>query len=237
MRVIITGGSRGIGAACVRAFRDRGDDVVFLYRSDRDAAARLSEQTGACAIRADISDEEAVSAAFSEALRLLGGVDVLINNAGISDFTLFSDLDLAGWRRVMSVDLDGAFLCTRAVVREMIRQQSGAIVNVSSMWGQVGASCEVAYSTAKAGLIGLTKALAKELGPSHIRVNCIAPGVIDTDMNASLSEEILHELADETPLCRIGRAEEVAAAAVFLATDASSFLTGQVLGVNGGMIV
>ena len=237
MKTIITGGSRGIGAACVRAFRERGDEVCFLYRSDTASAERLAAETGATAIRADVSDETAVNTAMEQALRTLGGIDVLINNAGISDFTLFGDLTYRRWREVFAVDLDGAFLCTRAIVHPMIRQQSGMILNISSMWGQVGASCEVAYSAAKAGMIGLTKALAKELGPSHIRVNCIAPGVIDTDMNASLSPSVRSDLADSTPLCRLGSPAEIARVALFLCSPASSFITGQVIGVNGGMIV
>ena len=235
--ILITGGSRGIGAACVRAFAAKGDAVAFLYQSNTDAAAQIAKETGALALQADISDRASVETAMAAVREQLGEVDVLVNCAGIAQFKLFTDLDDADWRRMMGVNLDGAFYLCRAVAPGMIRRGHGRIINVGSMWGKVGASCEVHYSAAKAGLRGLTMALAKELGPSGITVNCIEPGVIDTDMNAVLSDEDRAALADETPLCRIGRPEEVAAAVCFFASEEASFITGQCLGVDGGFAV
>lgn len=231
--VLITGGSRGIGAACVEKFSEMGDRVYFFYRSNQQAAVRLSEKTGAVGILCDVSKKEAVQEAFLS----LPTVDVLVNNAGIAHFSLFQDLTEEDWEAMIQTHLGGTFRCSKAVLPRMIAQKSGCIINVSSMWGQVGASCEVAYSAAKAGIIGLTKALAKEVGPSGIRVNCVAPGVIATDMNAALTEEALRDLAAETPLGRIGTPEEIANHIFWLASDEASFLTGQVLSPNGGLIV
>ena len=237
MNILITGGSRGIGEACVRAFCARGDRVAFLYRAQSEAAEWLASETGAMAIQCDVSDSDAVTDAVAKAATLLGGIDVLVNNAGISQIKLFGDLTDEDWKKMIGTNLTGAFYVTRAVSKRMIAQQSGRIVNIGSMWGKTGASCEVHYSAAKAGLRGMTMALAKELGPSHITVNCVEPGVIDTEMNAALDEDTRRELCDATPLCRIGRAEEVAAAVCFLASDAASFITGQILGVDGGFAI
>ena len=239
MNVLITGGSRGIGAACVRAFCKRGDRVVFFYRtSSREFVERLERETGARGIQADVSDSQAVAEAVAQAAEWFGGsIDVLVNNAGVAQIKLFTDLTNDDWRRMMGVNLDSAFYLCRALVPAMIRGGWGRIVNVGSMWGKVGASCEVHYSATKAGLRGLTMALAKELGPSGITVNCVEPGVIDTDMNAALTEEDRAALCDETPLCRIGHPEEVASAIVFLASEDASFITGQCLGVDGGFAV
>jgi len=237
MKVLITGGSRGIGAACVRTFCERGDSVAFLYRVSEEEATSLSLATGAHAIRADISRPEEVRTAVAEAQKILGGIDVLVNNAGIAQIKLFTELEDADWRRMIDTNLSGAFYVTREAAKTMIANHSGFIVNIGSMWGKVGASCEVHYSAAKAGLRGMTMALAKELGPSGITVNCVEPGVIDTEMNASLDAQTRASLCDETPLCRIGDAREVAEAVCFLASEKASFITGQILGVDGGFAI
>ncbi len=239
MNVLVTGGSRGIGAACVRAFCERGDRVVFFYRSASAETVRaLQAETGAIGLRVDVSDPEQARLGVREAVSLLGGtLDVLVNNAGISQIKLFTDLTDADWRRMIDVNLGGAFYVSREAAGYMIRAHHGFIVNVGSMWGKCGASCEVHYSASKAGLRGMTMALAKELGPSGITVNCVEPGVIDTEMNASLDAETRQALCEETPLCRIGTPSEVANAVLFLASDAASFITGQILGIDGGFAV
>ncbi|MGN0764739.1 MAG: elongation factor P 5-aminopentanone reductase [Aristaeellaceae bacterium] len=240
--VLITGGSRGIGAACVSAFARAGWSVVFLYRRAEEAAdalcARLrSEGLDVSCRRCDVSDRAEVFRTVEDLLRTYHRFDALVNNAGVAHIGLFTDMTEETWDALFSVNVKGAFNVTQAVLPSMISQGSGVIVNVSSMWGEVGASCEVAYSAAKAALIGMTKALAKEVGPSGVRVNCVSPGVIDTDMNAELTEADLASLAEETPLGRIGRAEEVANAALYLCGEGASFITGQTLGVSGGLVV
>ena len=235
--ILITGGSRGIGKAMVKAFSDKGYKVAFTYKSSLEDAESLSKETGALAIMADSAKENDVVKAVSTAANTLGGIDILINNAGISSFSLLQDLTLTEWNECMSVNLTSAFLYSREVIPYMLRSHEGRIINISSMWGLVGASCEVHYSAAKAGLIGFTKALAKELGPSGITVNAIAPGVIDTDMNSHLSGEDMKELSDETPVGRIGNAEEIAKAAIYLSSDDASFITGAVLNISGGLVI
>lgn len=240
INVLITGGSGGIGQAMGRAFGAQGYGVAvqgFVHMEPARAIAQeINAQGGrALALQGDISREEEVESLFSAAEEALGAIHVLINNAGISWRGLLTDMTLGEWEQVFAVNVRGAFLCCRRALPAMIREKSGAIINVSSMWGRCGASCEAAYSASKAALIGLTQALAQEEGPSGIRVNCLAPGVIGTPMNASLSPSDLQALAEDTPLQRIGSPEEVAAAALFLAQH--PFITGQVLGVDGGFIL
>ena len=237
-RVLISGGSRGIGAALVRAFTKNGDAVAFLYRQNDAAADAVASETGAVAIRCDVSDPDAVCAAVKEAEKVLGGaVTVLVNNAGVSQIGLSRDLLDAEWRHVIDTNLSGAIYLCRETQGAMIAAGRGRIINIGSMWGKTGASCEVAYSASKAGLRGLTMALAKELGPSGITVNYVEPGLIDTEMNAALDAEARAALIEETPLCRIGTPSDVAAAVLFFASDAASFITGQTLGVDGGFAV
>lgn len=235
--VLITGGSRGIGRAMVETFSKEGYKVAFTYKNSENEAKSLAESTGSLAIRADSAVEADVLSAVDTARGFLGDIDCLINNAGISSFSLFTDLTLADWENCLRVNLTGAFLYSKAVIPSMVSRKKGTIINISSMWGLVGSSCEVHYSTAKAALIGMTKALAKELGPSGIRVNAIAPGVIATDMNIMLSEEAIAELTEETPLMKIGSPEDVANAALFLASDKAGFITGEVMNISGGFVI
>ncbi len=231
---LITGGSRGIGAAAVRAFARAGFRAAFFYRADEAAAQAVARETGAAAIRCDVSDPGRVREACREAEGTLGHIDALVNNAGIAQQKLLTDVTDEDWRRMLDVNLSGAFYVIRAVLPGMISRKHGSIVNVSSVWGQVGASCEVHYSAAKAGLIGLTRALAKEVGPSGVTVNCVCPGVIQTDMLGGFTPGDLKALAEETPLGRLGTPQEVAAAILWLCQEDAAFVTGQVLGVGGG---
>lgn len=231
-RVLITGASRGIGAACARLFAKSGYDVIINYNNSKEEALRLAIEIGAETIRADVSSSAQVDDMFKAA----GEVNILVNNAGISGFYMLDAMSDDEWNKMIGVNLNGVFYCTRAVLPQMLRRKSGAIVNVSSMWGICGSSCEAAYSASKAGVIGLTKALAKEVGPSGIRVNCVAPGAIDTDMNKKLGGDAIKELCEETPLGRLGSPEEVARAILFLADD-DGFITGQVLSPNGGLVI
>lgn len=238
--VLVTGASGGIGRAIGRAFAQKGWPVALHYNRNpgpaQGAAKEIAAQGGrASCFQGDLTEEEGVNRLFAQVEAELGPVSVLVNNAGIAWQGLITDMSLADWRRVLDTNLTSVFLCCRRALPGMVREKRGIIINISSMWGQQGASCEAAYSAAKAGVIGLTQALAMEEGPSGIRVNCIAPGVIDTPMNSRLSEEELAALAEETPLGRLGLPEEVAQAAVLLAEN--QFITGQTLGVNGGFVV
>ena len=242
--VLITGGSRGIGAAAVLAFARAGYQVAFTWNNHANAAEQVLAQAQQMApdsrflaLRADAADAAQVATAVRRAEQELGGLQVLVCNAGIAQQKLFTDLTDEDWLRMMSVDLDGVFYACRAVLPGMIREKYGRILCVSSMWGQTGGSCEVHYSAAKAGVIGLCRALAKEEGPSGITVNCVAPGVIDTDMMASFTEEDRAALAEETPVGRLGTAEEIARTLVFLASPDAGYITGQVIGQNGGLVI
>ena len=235
--VLITGGSRGIGAAAVRLFAQQGHSVAFTYRTNQQKAENLQAETGARAYACDLADPKQIEQCAQIVTQDLGKIEILVNNAGISVTGLLTDLTVEEWDYLFAVNVRGTYLFTQAVLPEMIARKSGNIVNISSVWGLTGASCEAAYSATKAAVIGLTKALAKELGPSGICVNCVAPGVIDTDMNADLTEQDLQMLADQTPLGRIGQAEEVAQSIYFLAMADSRFTTGQVLSPNGGFLI
>ena len=229
--VVITGGSRGIGAAAVELFAARGDRVWFLYEKEHAAAAAVAERTGATAICCDVADTAAVKAAFGK----LPGVDILICNAGIVRSGLMSMLAEADWDRIFAVNVKGIYNCDNAAMPHFLREHSGSVITVSSMWGRVGASCEAAYSATKGAVIALSKALAKELGPSGIRVNCVAPGVICTDMCADIDPQILQEMAEDSPVGRNGEPMDVARAMLYLAE--ADFVTGHVLNVDGGYVI
>ena len=229
--VVITGGSRGIGAAAVRRFAAEGHRVYFLYEKEHAAAQAVSAETGAAAICCDVADGEAVKAAFAS----IPDVDVLICNAGICHSSLMSMLDETIWDRIFAVNVKGIYHCVNAAMPKFLQKQAGCVITVSSMWGQVGASCEAAYSASKGAVIALTKALAKELGPCGVRVNCVAPGVILTDMCAGIDPAILDEMAEESPVGHNGTPEDVADAFVYLAQ--AKFVTGEILAVNGGYCI
>lgn len=229
-KALVTGSSRGIGAAAVQALAADGWDVTVHYCQSEAAARALAERLHVPALRADVRDPSQVAALFDAA----GPVDLLVCSAGVAQYGLLTDTDEAAWRQVLAVNTDGAYRCCRAAIPHMVRQKSGCILLISSVWGLYGASCEAAYSASKAALIGLTKALAKELGPSGIRVNCVCPGVIDTDMLAQFDQADRQALADETPLGRLGTPEDVARLIAFLASDKASFITGQIIGCDGG---
>ena len=236
---LITGSSRGIGKAIAKQLAKDGFNVIVNYTKSKDQAEKLVLELNSAynvdctSVCADVSEREQVEKMFSEA----GKVDILVNNAGIAQQKLFTDITENDWDRMFAVDVKGVFNCCQCALTYMIHQKSGKIINISSMWGQVGGSCEVHYSAAKAAVIGFTKALAKEVGPSGIQVNCIAPGVINTEMNSNLDENTMEELKEETPLGVIGMPKDIANAVSFLASDKADFITGQILGVNGGMII
>ena len=239
----ITGASRGIGAACAIYFAEHGYDVAINYLNSDECAENILSKIKALGqdailLKGDISDKNQVSLMIKECNKHLGTISVLVNNAGIAEQKVFGDISENDFRKMFSVNVDGVYNTIHEVLPQMLCEKHGSIVNVSSMWGVTGASCEVHYSASKSAVIGLTKALAKELAPSNIRVNCVAPGLIDTDMNKNLSKEELSAVIDEIPLGKIGKAEDVAKAIYFLADDnLSPFITGAILGVNGGMII
>lgn len=230
---LVTGGAGGIGTAVCRALARDGYRVAVGYHTSKTKAEALAAELGGVAVYGDVADPRSVEAMFAEA----GEVDLLVNNAGIAHYGLITDLTYADWRELMSVNLDGAFLCCRAAVPGMVRRKAGGIIIISSMWGQVGASCEAAYSASKSALCGMTKALAKELAPSGIRVNCIAPGVVLTPMLSDFSAEDLENLRLETPLERLGEPEDVAELVSYVASEKAKFMTGQVIGLNGGFVI
>ena len=236
--VIITGGTRGIGAACVEKFSREGYFVSFLYKSRHDKALEITGSlSNVLAIKCDVTSENDIEKAFSRIFEEVGEPDVLVNNAGISYTGLLQEMSYDSWKNVIDTNLSSVFLATRMVIPSMIKRQKGSIINISSMWGVPGASCEVAYSASKSGVIGFTKALALELAPMGVRVNAVAPGVVMTDMLSEYSEEELKELSNATPLGRIGTPEDVANAVYFLAEKGSEFITGEVLNVNGGFVI
>lgn len=241
---VITGASGGIGSAIAIAFAEAGYNVVLQYNNGREKALALAQKIQkefeviALPVQADVSSSQAVGKMFDTVEQQLGSVDVLVNNAGIAQQKLFTDITDDDWHRMIGTNLDGVFYCSREVLKRfMLKTHSGVILNISSMWGQVGASCEVHYSAAKAGVIGLTKALAKEVGLSNIRVNCIAPGVVMTDMMKSFDAQTIADLKAETPLNALGTPEDIAQTALFLCSEKAKFITGQVLGVNGGFVI
>ena len=238
--VLITGASRGIGKACAINLAYEGYNVVVGYNKNKENAEKLCEEltshnfsAQACFI--DVTDVNSITNCIKFTNDTYGKITHLVNNAGISQQIMFNDINLNLWQNMLNTNLTGAYLVTKAVIEEMIKNKYGSIVNISSIWGEVGASCEVHYSTSKGGLIAFTKALAKEVGPSNIRVNCVSPGVIDTDMMNMFSDSDKKALADDIPLCRLGKAEEVAKAVNFLLSENASYITGEVLSVNGGM--
>ena len=240
---VVTGASRGIGAACAVAMAKAGYNVILGYKEQKEKAENLAKVLiegygiAAIAVQADVSDSKQAQELVDVAYRNFGRVDVLVNNAGIAGYKLFTDITDEEWNEMIGTNLTGVFNCSRAAVKYMVSAHSGSIVNISSMWGQVGASCEVHYSASKAGVIGLTQALAKELAPSGVRVNCICPGVIKTDMLSEIDDETVASLIEETPLGRLGTPKDIADSVAFLCSDGASFITGQVLSVNGGFVI
>lgn len=240
--VIVTGASRGIGKACALAFGKSGANVIINYTRSKEKAEELCEDISKLGGRAlpfcaDVADRKAVDEMIAFAHSNFGSITTLVNNAGIAEQIMFCDITEEKWDRMFAVDVKGVYNCIQAALPDMIHNKSGRIINISSMWGITGASCEVHYSAAKAAVIGMTKALAKELGPSGITVNAIAPGVISTEMNGNISEEIMSELKEETPIGRIGTPEDIAETAIFLASPKASFITGEVISVNGGFVI
>lgn len=240
--ILITGASRGIGASCTRILAERGYNIIANYNKSKNEAEILYKelQEKGCSIeifKADICKRNEVKAMVDFCINKFKRIDVLINNAGISQEKLFIDITDEDWSNMIDINLKGAFICSQETLKYMISEKLGKIINISSMWGIVGASCEVHYSVAKAGLIGMTKSLAKEVGPSNIQVNAIAPGVIETGMLGGFTKEDLNSLKEETPLMRLGKPEDIANSVEFLVSDKSDFITGQVISINGGFVI
>lgn len=236
--VLVTGASRGIGEAVARLFYENGYNVIINYNSSENAAKKLCEELpGSIAIRADVSNEDNVKNMILTSLNHFGKIDVLVNNAGIAGANLVTDITEQEWQRIFDVNVKGTFFVTKHTLPDMINRKKGKIINVSSMWGITGASCESCYSASKGAIIAFTKSLAKELGCSGINVNCVAPGFIDTEMNSNISEEDRVAFCDELPLGRMGTAYEVAQAILFLASDGADYITGQVLSPDGGAVI
>lgn len=230
-KILITGGSQGIGSSLVRKLSGENRTVYFTYNKHKEQALALSKETNSIAIKCNLL----IPSDISNLKKAIGNVDILINNAGVSEIKLFTDITDSDWDKIMDINLKGAFLVTREFIPGMISKKWGRIINISSMWGIVGASCEVQYSASKAGLIGMTKALAKEVGPSNITVNCIAPGLINTNMNANIDNDCLKEMISNTPMQRIGSSVDIANAVEFLISEKTDFITGIVLPVDGGL--
>ena len=236
--VIITGASGDIGFSSCKAFLQNGYNVVAVYNSNSvRPLEEYAKNSKVLYVKADVSKKQDVKNLFCTAYESFGSIDVVINNAAISLTGVFQDMTEEELNKIIDVNIKGVFYVSQTASEYMIKEKSGSIINISSMWGEVGASCEAAYSMTKSAVIGLTKALAKELGPSNIRVNCVSPGFIDTKMNAAYTKEDISAICEDTPLMRIGKPEEVADALIFLADSKASFITGQVLGVNGGYVI
>lgn len=240
--VVITGASRGIGKVMAKMFAEEGYNVLINYNKSQKEAEDLynnlkNKGLSVKLFKADVCKRTEVDAMIEFCVEEFGNVDVLINNAGISQDKLFTDITDEDWDKMINTNLKSAFYCTQKTLQYMISKKEGKIINISSIWGMVGGSCEVHYSVAKAGIIGLTKALAKELGPSNIQVNCIAPGVIQTDMLDEYNQEELNVLIEDTPLMRLGKPTDIASCAFFLASDHADFITGQIISPNGGFVI
>ncbi len=236
-RVLISGGSRGIGRAIVKKFADLDYSVCFIYKSNDQSALELLKEVSCKAIKADISDPDGALGAVEKAIEYMGGIDILVSNAGISYIAQICDTSDDKWRSIIDTNLSSAFYLARAVSGLMVREKRGRIINIGSVWGRCGSSCEVAYSASKAGVRGLTMALAKELAPSGITVNCVEPGLIDTDMNNCFDEDTLEAICNEIPAGRMGKPSEVADLVAFLASDNAAYINGQCIGCDGGWCV
>ncbi len=232
--VLITGGSRGIGRECVKLFKAAGYKTYFIYKENDEMAEKTAKETGAIAIKCDISSFEEVE---KSKIIIKEDIDIIVNNAGISEIKMFQDITEEDWDRMFNTNIKGMYNVIKCYMDKMINKKWGRIINISSMWGETGGSCEVHYSASKAAVIGLTKALAKELAPSGITVNCVSPGLIETEMNSHLSKDDIKEIENETPVGRVGKPLEVAKAVMYFASEDSGFTTGAILPVNGGIII